>query len=76
MGSNISVEPFPDAENNIPYWIMQVPKSISSGHSDIFDKDLLIFAEFFLQRKEVFNPHSQIVLIKSHFDDRSDETGR
>lgn len=68
-GGGIHVEPIAGRANHSPYWIMQVPSSISAGHSDIFGENLIPLFRYFADQNEVFNPNEKIVILKKPYDD-------
>jgi pimeloyl-ACP methyl ester carboxylesterase len=54
----------PDSLNHTPYWIIRVPGTLISGHSDIFNERFADFIVELMGRSAVFNPDQQLKLIR------------
>lgn len=51
--------PRPGRYNDTPFWVVQMEKEISSGHSDIDSPEFLGFLGYLLELADVYKPESQ-----------------
>lgn len=67
-GSAIRMERLPGSTCQTPYWIMQLPRSISGGHSDIFGEKFNRVFNHIGDLNDIYNPNSKLLLLKGSFD--------
>ena len=59
----VLLEEIEDRYNDTPFWVIQVPREISSDHGDIINEHISDVVVQMMERNSIFNPDVRLKLL-------------